>query len=90
MAMPKEHIQKTIEILTEWNPLGPKAKTITDLDDYKTEAIDILFQLQLRNTNPALIVQEILNQAFKLTLSLDDCADAGKRIQDVIKDTKKF
>jgi hypothetical protein len=73
-------------LLTTWNPLGDKAKTIRDLDNYRTEAIDILFNLQVADpsANPARIVQKVLNQAFDLSLSLEECADVGREIQEFI------
>jgi len=40
--MNKETISKVASVLNAWNPLGEKAKTITDLDGYRIEAIDIL------------------------------------------------
>jgi hypothetical protein len=75
-----------MDLLTTWNPLGDKAKTIWDLDNYRTEAIDILFNLQLADpsANPARIVQKVLNQAFDLSLSLEDCADVGHEIQEFV------
>jgi hypothetical protein len=86
VAIPEEKIRKTMDLLTTWNPLGDKAKTIWDLDNYRTEAIDILFNLQLADpsANPARIVQKVLNQAFDLSLSLEDCADVGHEIQEFV------
>lgn len=43
--MDDELIEKVKLILTEWNPLGDQASQIDDLDNYETEAIDILFYL---------------------------------------------
>jgi hypothetical protein len=76
-----------MDMLTTWNPLGDKAKTIGDLDNYRTEAIDILFNLQLAdpNANPARIVQNVLNQAFDLSLSLEECAEVGREIQEFVR-----
>jgi len=76
-----------MDMLTTWNPLGDKAKTIGDLDNYRTEAIDILFNLQLTdpNANPARIVQNVLNQAFDLSLSLEECAEVGREIQEFVR-----
>lgn len=87
MAIPEEKIRKTMDLLTTWNPLGDKAKTIGDLDNYRTEAIDILFNLQLADpsANPARIVQNVLNQAFDLSLSLEECADVGREIQEFVR-----
>jgi hypothetical protein len=86
VAIPEEKIRKTMDLLTTWNPLGDKAKTIRDLDNYRTEAIDILFNLQLADpsANPARIVQKVLNQAFDLSLSLEECADVGREIQEFV------
>ena len=86
MAIPEEKIRKTMDLLTTWNPLGDKAKTIRDLDDDRTEAIDILFNLQLADptANPARIVQKVLNQAFDLSLSLEECPDVSREIQEFI------
>jgi hypothetical protein len=38
-------IEEVAKILTEWNPLGDDAKKIKDLNGYRTEAIDIIFNL---------------------------------------------
>jgi hypothetical protein len=87
VAIPEEKIRKTMDLLTTWNPLGDKAKTIGDLDNYRTEAIDILFNLQLADAsaNSARIVQNVLNQAFDLSLSLKECADVGREIQELVR-----
>jgi hypothetical protein len=87
VAIPEEKIRKTMDLLTTWNPLGDKAKIIGDLDNYRTEAIDILFNLQLADpsANPARIVQNVLNQAFDLSLSLEECADVGREIQEFLR-----
>ena len=85
-----ELIQKVGKILTEWNPLGSRASTISDLDNYRTEAIDILFNLNLSKNNPAVIVQQVINQAFDLSLSVADCASVGRKMQELIKKQKMF
>jgi hypothetical protein len=90
MTIPSDQIQKVMELLTEWNPLGPRASTISDLDNYRTEAIDILFNLSLNKSNPAIIVQQVINQAFNLSLSVADCAIIGRKIQKLIKKQKTF
>ena len=90
MAIQNEQIQKVMEVLTEWNPLGPRASTIGDLDNYRTEAIDILFNLNLNRNNPAAVVQQVINQAFDLSLSVADCTSVGRKIQELIKKQKTF
>ncbi len=85
-----ELIQKVMKILTDWNPLGSRASTISDLDNYRTEAVDILCHFDLNKTNTAIIVREVINQAFDLSLSARDCASVGRKIQDLIKNQKTF
>ena len=90
MTIPNEQIKKVMEVLTEWNPLGPRASAISDLDNYRTEAIDILFNLDLKKSNPAVIVQQVINQAFDLSLSVGNCTSVGRKIQELIKKQKTF
>jgi hypothetical protein len=80
-----ELIQKVMMILTDWNPLGSRASTISDLDNYRTEAIDILCHFDLNKTDTAVIVREVINQAFDLSLSKADCASVGLKIQGLIQ-----
>jgi len=81
-----ELVQKVMKILTDWNPLGSRASTVSDLDNYRTEAIDILCHFDLNKTNTAIIVREVINQAFDLSLSVADCASVGRKIKDLIKE----
>ena len=87
MAIPEEQIRKTMDLLTTWNPLGDRAMTIGDLDNDRTEAIDILFHLRLAgpSANSARIVQDVMNQAFDLSLSLQECTDIDREIQAFIR-----
>jgi len=87
VAITEEQIRKTMDLLTTWNPLGDRATTIGDLDNYRTEAIDILFHLRLvgPSANAARIVQNVVNQAFGLSLSLGECAVVGREIQAFIR-----
>jgi len=79
-----------MKILTDWNPLGSRASTISDLDNYRTEAIDILCHFDLNKANTEIIVREVINQAFDLSLSARDCASVGRKIQELIKNQKTF
>ena len=85
MAIPEEHILKVMQLLITWNPLGSKANDMMDLNDYRTEAIDILFNLSLRGSNAsyARVVRDVLNEAYDLTLSLEDCVDMGREISQL-------
>jgi hypothetical protein len=86
MAIPEEHIEKVMHVLTEWNPLGDRATTVRDLNNYRTEAVDILFSIGMPGspTNFARTVQSTLNQAFGLELSLDDCLEAAAEIKQIV------
>ncbi len=48
--MNKKHIERLKHILSEWNPLGDMAYQISDLDNYETEATDILFHINKINS----------------------------------------
>jgi len=87
MSIPEKQIDKVMHILTQWNPLGDKASTVRDLDNYKTEAIDILFHIGLSGSRniPARVIRDVLNEAFDLELSLDDCLDAAGEIRNILK-----
>ena len=87
MAIPEEQIRKTMDLLATWNPLGDRAMTIGDLNNYRTEAIDILFHLRLvgSSANAAGMVREVMNQAFDLSLSLEECTDIGREIHAFIR-----
>jgi hypothetical protein len=80
-------ITEISKILTKWNPLGPRATSIPDLDDYQTEAIDILMSIEINPNSDfiAAIVRDVMNQAFDLSLDLKDCAQPAKEIGVVLK-----
>ncbi len=73
--MEEYEIKEVSKILTEWNPLGDAAKKIKDLNGYRTEAIDIIFSLEIykNRTSAENIVREVLNQAFDLYLTENEC-----------------
>ncbi len=89
MSIPEEQIQKVMELLAAWNPLGDRVNSIEQLDDYRTEAIDILFHLSLSGSkaSSARIVRDVLNQAFDLSLSLQECMDVGREISTFLDAT---
>ena len=82
MATSEVDILNTMQVLTKWNPLGDRAAEITDLDDYRTEAQDILFHISigLSGKSPAELVQSVLNSAFSLSLTLDECREPAQQI----------
>lgn len=83
MPMNNDKIAAVAKILSDWNPLGPKAAAVQDLDGYRVEAIDIIANTRLQ---PSALeaVRTVLNEAFRLSLSEDDCREAAKRISAVL------
>ena len=88
MAIPEAQIKQVMDILTAWNPLGDRPDGIDDLNNYRAEAIDILFNMGLRDSKipPVRIIREALNQAFDLSLSAQECTEAGGRILALTSD----
>ena len=84
--MNNQLIAEVSKILMSWSPLGPKAKSIPDLDNYHTEAIDILFAIEVAPNSDSIdrIVQEVLNQAFDLSLDLKTCSEPAQKITAVL------
>ena len=91
--MNEEHIEKIKEILNGWNPLAEKANQISDLNEYNTEAVDILFhintEINFKNTKESQvrirnIVKEVLNQAFDLYLTDKDCDAPSNAIYKIL------
>jgi len=84
--MEEYEIEEVAKILTEWNPLGDDAKKIKDLNGYRTEAIDIISSLEIykNSTSGENIVREILNQAFDLYLTKNECIAPTQKILNVL------
>ena len=87
--MEEYEIKEVAKILNEWNPLGDDADTIKDLDGYRTEAMDIVFNLNIdkNRANAENIIMEVLNQAFDLNLSKNECIGQTQKILNVISKT---
>jgi hypothetical protein len=87
--MEEYEIKGVAKILNEWNPLGDDANTIKDLDGYRTEAMDIIFNLNIdkNRANAENIIMEVLNQAFDLNLSKNECIGPTQKILNVISKT---
>jgi len=80
-------ISAVAKVLSEWNPLGDDAERVNDLDGYKTESIDILFELKMSNMNNTRVkkvVMHVLNEAFDIELTENECSDAANRIIGVL------
>lgn len=88
--MDETQIARVAAVLAEWNPLGSKASDVTDLDGYRTEAIDMIMVLGLRGGSvaPEETVTAVLNQAFGLALKPNDCVAHATQIQAIVKNEK--
>ncbi len=93
--MNQQNIEKIKSILTNWNPLGNREHSITDLNDYETEVEDIIFNLEIEYDFPeksitknqlCKITKEVLNQAFDLHLTDSDCDDYSKEILKILNE----
>ena len=76
-------ISAVAKVLSEWNPLGDNAERVNDLDGYKTETIDILFELEMSGLSSARVkkvVMQVLNEAFYIELTENECSDAANKI----------
>lgn len=88
-----EKSEEIRRILESWNPLGDRASLMDDLDGYETEAQDIYFNVDLdfelkniKNKKVAVrhMVRDVLNEAFGLHLSVQDCEKYGNLIYEII------
>ena len=79
--------QKIIEIgkiLTEWNPLGDGAAAVNDVNNYETEAIDIMSAMELFGYSPKKGVSEVLEEAFLIDLDKKELEHYSNRIKIVL------
>lgn len=81
MSAQEAAIQK---ILVEWNPLGSDAERVRDLDDYESEAGDILFAMELHGMSVKRAVAAVLEQAFLVELDAAELAHYSRKIEAVL------
>ena len=80
-------VSEVAKILNEWNPLGDDAERGDDLDGYKTESADILFELEMSGMSNARVMEvlmQVLSEAFDIELTENECSDAANRIIGVL------
>jgi hypothetical protein len=91
--MEDEIIKKVKHVLNEWNPLGENASKIEELNEYETEAIDILFYIDLEVTSKRPVevkkqiqkyVKEILMEAFNIDLTNEECREPAEKIYQIL------
>jgi hypothetical protein len=83
--MEQSQIDGVARVLQRWNPLGAAASRVVDLNGYETEAIDIIANLSLGRQHPAQVVQTVINQAFDLHVSLEECMSSTAEIVKLLR-----
>ena len=88
--MSDEHIQLLKSKLVELNPLGERANTILDLNDYQTETVDILFHVNKKDSRirTEKIIRSVFEQAFYLELNEQDCKELTELVMKLKKEDK--
>lgn len=91
--MEQEIIDKVKLVLNEWNPLGKNASKIEDLNEYETEAVDLLFYIDFEITSKRpvevkkkiqRIVNETISEAFNIDLNTEECGKAAEKIYQIV------
>lgn len=91
--MEQEIINKVKHVLNDWNPLGKNASKIEDLNEYETEAVDILFyiNLEVSTKRPAeakrqiqRLIKNVIEEAFNIDLIFEDCRIAAEKIYQIL------
>ncbi len=84
--MGEKHIEKVKQVLLDWNPLGERAKQTTDLENYETEAIDILFYIDKKTSVAQInkIMVQVLSEAFDLEIDLYVSRKYAEMIRKII------
>ena len=84
--MDEKQIVKVKQMLMDWNPLGERASEIKDLDNYQTEAVDILFCIDKKsstdNINKRMV--GIISEAFDVHLDLKKTKKYAEIIRSII------
>lgn len=82
--MNEELIRSVANLLEEWNPLADKASSVSDLNGYRTEAIDILSSSRILNLPIRTAVETVLSQAFGLSLDGAQLNHYSKLIEQIV------
>ncbi len=85
--MNEKHIARIKELLTEWNPLGEESILIEDLNNYETEATDILFHSKKRHSLIQInkLISTVINQAFGLNVNETESESIAEEISKMLK-----
>ena len=91
--MDDETINKVKHVLNDWNPLGKNASKIEDLNEYETEAIDILFYIDFEITTKRPVeakkqiqrlIKNVIEEAFNIDLVLESCRIPAEKIYQIL------
>jgi hypothetical protein len=80
-----EKIIEISKILTAWNPLGERAAAVKNLDNYQTEAVDIMSVITLYGYSPKKAVSEIIRDAFLIDLEKTELDHYSSKIKAVLE-----
>lgn len=79
-----EKIIEISEILSAWNPLGEHTAAIKDLDNYQTEAMDIMSIIELYGYSSKKATSEVLQEAFLIDLKKTELDHYSRKIQAIL------
>ena len=80
-----EKIIEISEILTAWKPGGERASAVKNLDNYQTEAVDIMSVITLYGYSPKKAVSEIIREAFLIDLEKTELDRFSSKIKVVLE-----
>jgi hypothetical protein len=81
----KEHLINSVaEILQEWNPLGENASSMSSLEGYRYEAMDIISTVSIAKKPVRDAVAIVLFQAFKIELDSEALIHFSAHIERAI------
>jgi anion-transporting ArsA/GET3 family ATPase len=73
-------------ILTDWNPLGNAAAAIQDLNNYETEAFDILAAMDMYGCSVEQAVRSVLLEAFPMVgIDPEELKEYCRKIKAVLE-----
>ncbi len=83
-----EQIDKVKLVLTNWNPMGEQVSRVSDLDNYKIEAEDILFQIDKKSSIDRInkIMNDVISQAFGVYHDLSNTTKYAEKIRKILNE----
>lgn len=85
--MNEEHLSELKKLLTEWNPLGKLADQIPDLNDYETEACEMLYFLNSKSTVRRINkrILDVLTEAFNIDINPKKSLECAEKVKLLLK-----